>query len=130
VALIFPPIEMSIRQLAMLVLAIAVGTILTGIGGNAGGEAGHLGGAILGLLLVRVPRLLQWADRRAPAVEIIRPKAFDMRSAAKLRPRTEVDLALSTEVDRVLDKVSQHGFQSLTQAERAILVAASKSNSL
>jgi membrane associated rhomboid family serine protease len=130
VALIFPPIEMSMRQLAMLVLAIAVGTILTGIGGNAGGEAGHLGGAILGLLLVRVPRLLSWADRRAPAVEIIRPKAFDMRSAAKLRPRTEVDLALSTEVDRVLDKVSQHGFQSLTQAERAILVAASKSNTL
>ena len=80
-------------------------------------------------VLVRVPQLLKWADRRAPAVEIILPKAFDMKSAAKLRPRTDVDLALSTEVDRVLDKVSQHGFQSLTQAEREILVAASKSNS-
>jgi membrane associated rhomboid family serine protease len=129
VALIFPPIEMSMRQLAILVLVIAAGTVLTGFGNNEGGEAGHLGGAILGLLLVRVPRLLTWADRPAPAVEIIRPKAFEMKSAGKLRPRTEVDLALSSEVDRILDKVSQHGFQSLTQAERAILVAASKSNS-
>lgn len=129
VALIFPPIEMSMRQMAMLVLGIATFTILTGFGGNEGGEAGHLGGAILGLLLVRSPQWLKWADRRGPVMDIIRPKAFDLRPAAKLKPRTEVDLALSSEVDRILDKVSQHGFQSLTQAERAILVAASKSSS-
>ena len=128
VALIFPPIEMSMRQMAMLILAIAVLTVLTGFGDNEGGEAGHLGGAILGLLLVRKPQLLKWLDRREAMIEIIRPRAFDPKQPPKLRPRTEVDLALSTEVDRVLDKVSQHGFQSLTQAERAILVAASKSN--
>ena len=129
VALIFPPIEMSMRQMSMLVLGIAAISVLTGIGGNEGGEAGHLGGAILGLLLVRKPQLLQWLGHRAPVMDIIRPKAFDLKPAAKLRPRTEVDLALSSEVDRILDKVSQHGFQSLTQAERAILVAASKSSS-
>jgi hypothetical protein len=112
----------------MLILAIAVLTVLTGFGDNEGGEAGHLGGAILGLLLVRKPQFLKWLDRREAMIEIIPPRAFDPKLPPKLRPRTEVDLALSTEVDRVLDKVSQHGFQSLTQAERAILVAASKSN--
>lgn len=128
VMLIFPPIEMSMRRMAMLVLGIAVVVVLFNLR-NAGGEAGHLGGAILGLLLVRFSWLLNWADRRSDAVEIIRPRAFTSRAAAKLRPRTEVDLARSTEVDRILDKISQHGFQSLTDAEQAILTAAAKSNS-
>jgi hypothetical protein len=96
---------------------------------NAGGEAGHLGGAILGLLLVRFSRLLNWADRRPPAVEIVRPRAFTSRASAKLSPRTELDLTGSTEVDRILDKISQHGFQSLSAAEQAVLTTAAKSNS-
>jgi len=128
VMLYFPPIEMSMRQLAMVVLAIAAATVLLGLGPNAGGEAGHLGGAILGFLLMRQPWLLRWADARGPGVEIIRPKAFGMRSEAKLRPRTDLDLGTQAEVDRILDKISQQGFQSLTESERAVLQHIAKSN--
>ncbi len=126
VLLYFPPIEMSMRQLAMAVLAIAVGTVILDLG-NAGGEAGHLGGAILGFLLMRRPGLLGWADRHGAAVEIIRPKAFGGHPEAKLRPRTDVDLHSQAEVDRILEKISEHGFQSLTDAERHILQEIAKS---
>ena len=127
VTLYFPPIELSMRQLAIVVLAIATATVLLNFG-NAGGEAGHLGGAILGFLLMRQPWLLHWAQGRGPGVEIIRPKAFGARPEAKLRPRTELDLQTQTEVDRILDKISQQGFQSLTDAEREMLQRISKSN--
>lgn len=127
VALLFPPIELSMRQLAIAIMVIAVGSILLQFG-NEGGEAGHLGGAILGYLLVKQPRLLGWAQRREERVEIIRPKAFTRRSEPKIRPRSGIDLTTQTEVDRILDKISRDGFQSLTQAERDVLHRASKSH--
>ncbi len=121
VMLYFPPLEMSMRQLAIAVLVIAAGTVVLGLGDNAGGEAGHLGGALLGYLLMRQAWLLNWAQGRGPGVDIIRPKAFGGRFESKLRPRTEIDLAAQTEVDRILDKISAQGFQSLTASERATL---------
>jgi membrane associated rhomboid family serine protease len=128
VALVFPPIEMSMRQLAIVLLVISTGTILIGFGNNEGGEAGHLGGAIVGFALMRLPWLLKWADAAAPGVEIIRPRIFGGRPGSKLLPRTEIDLRAQTEVDRILDKISQQGFQSLTSAERATLQQVATTN--
>ncbi len=128
VALLFPPIEMSMRTFAIAILVIAVGAILLQMGGNEGGEAGHLGGAILGYLLIKSPRLLGWASGEKGEVEIIRPKAFRRRSESKLRPRSQIDLSTQSEVDRILDKISREGFQSLTEAERDTLRKASESH--
>lgn len=61
VMLLFPPIPMQLRTLALVLLAIAAFTVFTQ-GVNAGGEAAHLGGAALGFLLIRQPQLLSWAD--------------------------------------------------------------------
>lgn len=128
VALLFPPVELSMRQLALLILGLAVVSVVTGWGGNAGGEAGHLGGAILGWLLVRRPGLLSWVGGGDRGVEVLRPRVFGGGGGAKLAPRTRVDLGGGGEVDRILDKISQHGFQSLTDEERAVLQAAAEAN--
>ena len=125
VALLFPPIELSMRQLAIGLMVIASGAVLLKLGGNEGGEAGHLGGAILGYILMRRPRLLGGGA----AVEILRPKAFANRYEAKIRPHTDLRLNEDTAVDLILDKVSREGFQSLSQAERDILRQAAERQS-
>ena len=61
VQLLFPPIEMPLRTMALAYVAIAAFVVLTR-GNNAGGEAAHLGGAAAGLLLIRNVRLLNFAD--------------------------------------------------------------------
>jgi len=123
VMLLIPPVELSMRQLAMALMAISVGAILLKLGGNEGGEAGHLGGAILGFILMRFPQLLG----RESGVEIVSPKAAPRRPAAKLRPRSALEKDQDSAVDVILDKISREGFQSLTDAERDFLQKASNS---
>jgi membrane associated rhomboid family serine protease len=117
--LLFGVIPMSMRTFAILALGISV--IFIGLNlDNAGGEAGHVGGAILGFILMRNPQLLSFVSddvmlsRRRPLVDatIVREK--------KLRPRINIDMD-DSEVDRILDKVSREGLQSLTDQERDIL---------
>lgn len=122
VMLLFPPIELSMRQLAIALLVISSGAILLSLGGNEGGEAGHLGGAILGFILMRYPHLLGGTQR----VQIVRPRAFQRRFESKLRPRSRFEADQDSAVDQILDKVSREGFQSLTDAERDILRKASE----
>lgn len=117
VHLLFPPIELSMRQLAMALMGMAVVMILFKIGGNEGGEAGHLGGAIVGFLLARYPQLLGGGH----GYEIVRPVPTKPRPLPKLRPRSVIEKEQDSAVDLILDKISRDGFQSLTQAERDLL---------
>ena len=117
--LLFFIVPMSMRNFAVLALGISVVVILFNLD-NAGGEAGHLGGAILGFILMKNPWLLSFISdeamlsRRRPVVDatIIREK--------KLRPRININMD-DSEVDRILDKVSREGLQSLTEQERDVL---------
>jgi hypothetical protein len=124
--LLFPPIELSMRQLAIALLVISIGAILLSLGGNEGGEAGHLGGAILGFILVRYPGLLGMHT----GMKIFRPHAARPPFESKLRPRTRIRMDEDSAVDLILDKVSREGFQSLTDDERELLrKAAERQNS-
>ncbi|MGD9417655.1 MAG: rhomboid family intramembrane serine protease [Verrucomicrobiota bacterium JB025] len=125
VQLLFPPVELSMRTLAIALLVISTGSIILSLGGNEGGEAGHLGGAIIGFLLVRHP----WILGKNTGVEIHPPRYF-RKFESKLHPRSRIHPHQDTEVDAILDKVSSQGFQSLTDEERAILQkAADQQNS-
>ncbi len=62
--LIYGVIPMQLKAMAWLMLGFAVYTVFTS-GHNAGGEAAHLGGAVIGWLLIRKPQSLRIFDRRS-----------------------------------------------------------------
>ena len=64
VQLLFPPIAMTMRTFALMVLLIAFLTV-TFNGNNAGGEAGHLGGIILSAVIMWIWRRRTLKDREA-----------------------------------------------------------------
>jgi membrane associated rhomboid family serine protease len=119
VSLLFPPITLSMRRLALVAIVISIGIILFDIGNNQGGEAGHLGGAIVGFILIQLARVMGIEMKK-------KPRSRKRKYEPKIRPRTIVDLHAQTEVDEILDKISREGFQSLTDEERDLLHRASK----
>lgn len=132
------PLSMRIKTLAYGLVFIAIFVLVTG-GDNAGGQAGHIGGAALGFVLIRHSNWLNWAlwlpldglKKRghhafggppsagggrefftgAPAKK---PGFFERRQQAK--ERSEVD-----EVDRILAKIATQGMGSLSDRERQVL---------
>lgn len=110
VHLLFPPVEMSMRTFALCLMGLAVFMIFSNWNKNAGGEAGHLGGAVLGFVLVRWPFLLGGGKARrswwSPP---------PLRREAGHGGATGGD---AVEIDRILDKISRQGLHSLTAEER------------
>ena len=63
ISLLFPPVTLKLRTFALWVIGIATVVILFNMS-NAGGEAGHLGGAIMGALSMYIRKLR--CDKRLP----------------------------------------------------------------
>ncbi len=134
VRLLIPPVTLTMRQLAIILLVIGVLTIVLG-GRNAGGEAGHLGGALAGFLLWKIPVLRgllghlgrsgQGGSKKRPAFQI-RIAKREKGYQKKLRPQSTITGLETNEVDRILDKINEHGLQSLTGEERELLARAGK----
>ncbi|MEM0913493.1 MAG: rhomboid family intramembrane serine protease [Planctomycetota bacterium] len=107
-------IKMQIRTMVLIFLGIAALSVIVG-SRNAGGEAAHLGGAVLGFGLIKAPWLLNWADGfRAPDIK----GAIDQRRRESAERR---EAATEAEIDRILAKVSEHGLHSLTAKEKRVL---------
>jgi len=129
------PITLTARTLLIASAAIAVFGLLLASDNVAHGA--HLGGMLAGFILIR------WGDNLRISLSNWRPLQARQRKrelvrAAVVRGRpwrttpteTEVELPpeefISKEVDPILDKISAHGLQSLTDRERRILEAARK----
>jgi membrane associated rhomboid family serine protease len=70
VELIFPPTPVRLRTMAIIMLGVAAYTVFfhgQTPGLNAGGEAAHLSGALMGLYLIKRPDALDWAETWGPA---------------------------------------------------------------
>ena len=96
-------------------------------------NAAHLGGMIAGILFIRYAVNWQWPEfRRAPAPlprrkVKVHPGSSALWGPAPGTPDDEelpAEEFLSREVDPILDKISAHGIQSLTERERRILESA------
>jgi len=117
--LLFFVLPMPLRTLAYVLVAIALSNIFFGFN-NAGGEAGHLGGAIAGYWFIRHPDslhgLLNLLGNADPTSRTRKLKASKRRDSGP-------DAAT---IDRILDKIRKGGLQALNDSEREILRAASR----
>jgi len=116
---LFFVIPMTMRTFAIGVLAVGILVVLTD-GGNAGGEAGHLGGALAGYLMMKVPGLRE-AVLRLNSGRPMRRRPPRRRYERKLRPKSSVSREDAGEIDRILDKINEEGLHTLTPEEREIL---------
>lgn len=120
VLLLFPPIPMRMKTLAMLLLGIGVLTILLG-GPNAGGQAAHLGGALAGYFLMRYPEWLREfaGDCRSGVaphrVQVCRHVDYLWHDRKPSAPQ------MHERLEQILSKVHCMGIHSLTREERAFL---------
>lgn len=123
-------LPMRLSTMAYALVGLAIFTLLVQ-GNNAGGEAGHLGGALAGFYFIRRPHMLHnffdVLGRIDPTSHHYRGSG--RRSAVRVRAvakaTTGPSAAEMAEIDRILDKVHAHGLSSLTEAEKKVLRRAS-----
>ncbi|MEC7244982.1 MAG: rhomboid family intramembrane serine protease, partial [Bacteroidota bacterium] len=96
-------------------------------GSNAGGEIAHLGGALIGYLFIR--QLQNGVNMGEGIIKII--NIFNKKSSSKIKQdppvNDEVKPDISQdEIDKILDKISESGYSSLSKKEKEKLFNASK----
>jgi membrane associated rhomboid family serine protease len=136
--LLFFVIPVSMRARTLLWLSVLLGLLGLLIPGDGVAHAAHLGGVVAAVWFVRVvltgrfrmPSLRMPArPRRRPRVAVMSRGTSDQELADSLRasslPPNDLPADfMAQEVDPILDKISAHGIQSLTERERRILEVA------
>jgi len=112
-------------RLKWLVLFYVILDFLSITGLNAGGEISHLGGALFGFVYIK--QLQRGFDMAAFINNIFR-KRSKLKVAAKSNLKNAGNKPRQEDVDRILDKISQTGYESLSKQEKEILFRASKDN--
>ncbi len=109
------PVTMTLRTMAFVVIGIDVITLLLTFSGQTGGVAlfAHFGGMLFGWLWIRNG----FGSRSSKARKKKPKKGFGIRI---LRDETdsEKEPFVTDDVDAILDKINEQGFQSLTDDER------------
>ena len=96
-------------------------------GSNAGGEIAHLGGALIGYLFIR--QLQNGVNMGEGIIKII--NIFNKKSSSKIKQDPPVSEEVKSdisqdEIDKILDKISESGYSSLSKKEKEKLFNASK----
>ncbi len=129
----------KIKYIAAFYIVIS---FLGSVGANAGGNVAHLGGAFIGYLYVRQLQggtdlgawVIQFMDFvksffvRKPNIKVTHKKETVHSQRTRRAPSrsTGGGDASQEEIDAILDKISQHGYESLTKTEKQKLFNASK----
>jgi len=119
--LLFFVIPMKMRTLGILFFTYEVLNIL-GRGWNYGGSVGHLGGAMLGVLIMKSSFARKCLTSLA-SIGTSPGKKPDrkFKNAQIVRESNRSPIEVTVEVNRILDKIAEKGMQSLTPKERETL---------
>ncbi|MDH4297667.1 MAG: rhomboid family intramembrane serine protease [Cyclobacteriaceae bacterium] len=108
-------------------------SFLGSVGPNEGGNVAHLGGALIGFLYIKQLQAgVNWGSWITAIIEFIKslfaPKpavkvTYRKQSTTKKPAKSSVSQA---EIDTILDKISDGGYESLTKDEKEKLFNASK----
>lgn len=112
-------------KLKWIALFFVVVDFLSIAGPNAGGEFAHLGGALFGFICIK--QLQRGHDWIGAITGIFRSKS-KLKVAVKNSDKNQSGKPRQEEIDRILDKISQTGYESLNKQEKEILFRASKDN--
>ena len=128
----------KIKYIALVVVFLF---LLGTRGGNAGGEFAHLGGAAIGWLYISqirkgndigawVMSVLNFIGalfKPQPKIKVThRSESKTKTSSSKSSKGTRSDGTSQEEIDAILDKISQNGYESLSKEEKQKLFNASK----
>lgn len=115
-------------------------SFLGSVGGNAGGNIAHLGGALMGYLhITSLQKGTDWGKWvistmnffksffvSSPKIKVSHRKESKSRSATFSSSRSSKDQTSQEEIDAILDKISEKGYESLSTEEKQKLFNASK----
>ncbi|HEX8061109.1 MAG TPA: rhomboid family intramembrane serine protease [Cyclobacteriaceae bacterium] len=115
-----------------------VASFIGSVGANAGGDVAHLGGALMGFIYVKqlqvgvnwggwVTSTLDWIKdlfKPSSKVKVTYRKSEPARKTTQARQN--FNKATQEEIDAILDKISDKGYESLTKEEKEKLFNASK----
>jgi membrane associated rhomboid family serine protease len=113
----------KIKWIALFYVAV---DFLSTTGPNAGGQIAHLGGALVGFIYVKqLQRGNDWIAGIAGIVNIFKRKP-KLKVVSTNRDKNLAVKPRQEEIDAILDKISQNGYDSLNTHEKEILFRASK----
>jgi len=126
-------------RLKYIALFTVVISLLSTTGGNAGGNIAHLGGAAMGYLYIKSIQggtdLGRWVIVSMDFFKsffVSKPKmkvnysSQSKKSTKRAAPTTGTNISDQQEIDAILDKISQSGYESLSKEEKQKLFNASK----
>lgn len=110
-------------KLKWLAIAFVLIDFLSIVGPNAGGEIAHLGGALLGFIYIK--QLKRGNDWSGSITGLFKPKAKIKVVSKNANYKDKPSAPRQDEIDTILDKISQSGYDSLSKQEKEILFRAS-----
>jgi membrane associated rhomboid family serine protease len=112
-------------KLKWIALFFIVIDFLSIAGPNAGGEIAHLGGALFGFIYIK--QLSRGNDLGRPVDQLFNtPPKVKVVSQNKTYQQQAPSVPRQEEIDHILDKISQSGYESLNKHEKEVLFRASK----
>ncbi|MEC9209156.1 MAG: rhomboid family intramembrane serine protease [Bacteroidota bacterium] len=123
--------SLKLKQIAILMVILDILSIPKG---NSGGHIAHLGGALFGYLYIKQ---LQKGNDLSINFSVFLKRfmnTFKIKSKLKkVHKRTKSDYEFNSEkaskqkeIDKILEKIANSGYESLSKEEKAILFSASK----